>query len=143
MIQPVTKILALSILGAFIAFVSGCATLSSPRNEEDVLIDRVVQMMDAKVAGKWDLVYDFYDPAIRPKAPGEGSPPAGRNIFEDYVIESLEILESGEEARVEISNDISVQGFDFKGAPEVQHWVKVKRKWYYSGKKGASPVKTE
>jgi hypothetical protein len=100
-------------------------------------------MMDAKVAGKWDLVYDLYDPATRPKASGEGSSPAGRNIFEGYVIESLEILESGEEARVEISNDISIQGFDFKGAPEVQRWVKVKGKWYFSRKKNAFPIKTE
>jgi len=142
MIQHVTRILVSSVLVTFIAFVCGCATLSSPKDEKDVLRDRVVQMMDAKIAGNWDLVFDFYDPASRPKTSGEGSSPAGKGIFKDYAIENLEILESGEEARVEISNDISVQGFDFKGAPEVQRWVKVKGKWYF-GVKAASPVKTE
>lgn len=99
-------------------------------------------MMDAKIAGDWGLVYDFYAPTSRPKAStGESSPARGIS-FKGYTIENLEILESGKEARVRISNDISMQGFDFKNAPEVQHWVKAKGKWYL-GVKASSPMKTE
>ena len=143
MIQRVTKIFVFCVSVAFIAFACGCATLSSQKDEKNVLRGRVAQMMDAKIAGDWGLVYDFYASTARPKASTEESTPARGVVFKDYVIENLEILESGEEARVEISNDISVQGFDFKGAPEVQRWVKAKGKWYFGVKKGASPMAPE
>jgi len=143
MTQRVTRTLVFFMLGTFVALACGCATLSTPEDEEKVLRDRVVQMMDAKIAGNWSLVYDFYDPASRPNAStGEGAPARGI-IFKDYVIKSLEILEPGKEARVEISNDISMSGFDFKDAPEVQRWVKVKGKWYLGVKKATSPMKKE
>lgn len=142
MVHHVTRIFVSSVLVTFIAFICGCATLSSPKDEKDVLRDRVVQMMDAKIAGNWDLVYEFYEPASRPKASGEGGSRPGKGIFKGYTVENLEILESGEEARVKISNDITIQGFDFKGAPETQRWVKVKGKWYF-GMKAASPMKKE
>ena len=142
MTQRVTKIFVFYVSVTFIAFVCGCATLSSPKDQNDVLRDRVVRMMDAKIAGNWGLVNDFYAPTSRPKASTEESTPARGVVFKGYVIENLEILESGEEARVEISYDISMQGFDFEDAPEVQRWVKVKGKWYL-GVKGSFPMKTE
>jgi hypothetical protein len=143
MTQRVTKIFVFYVSVTFIVLSCGCATLSSSKDEEDVLRDRVVRMMDAKIAGNWSLVYNFYAPASRPKtSTGGESIPARGIIFKDYVIKNMEILESGKEARVEISNDISMSGFDFKDAPEVQHWVKVKGKWYL-GVKAASPMKTE
>lgn len=142
MIRRVTRIFMLSLVAAFVAFVCGCATLSSSKDEENALRDRVVQMMDAKIAGNWDLVYDFYDPASRPKASVEDSSTAKGVIFKGYAIEKIEILESGKEARVETRNDISMQGFDFKDAPDVQRWVKVKGEWYF-GVKAVSPMGPE
>jgi len=142
MTQRAKIISVFSVLGTFIALACGCATLSSPKDEENVLRDRVVRMMDAKIAGDWGLVYDFYAPTSHPKASTGESTPARGIFFKGYVIENLEILESGEEARVEISYDISMQGFDFEDAPEVQRWVKVKGRWYL-GVKGSSPMKAE
>ena len=142
MIQRVTKIFVFCVSVAFIAFACGCATLSSQKDEKNVLRGRVAQMMDAKIAGDWGLVYDFYASTARPKASTEESTPARGVVFKDYVIENLEILESGDEARVEISYGISMQGFDFEDAPEVQRWVKVKGRWYL-GIKGSSAMKAQ
>jgi uncharacterized protein YchJ len=142
MIKRVTRIFTLSLVAAFAAFVCGCATLPSSKDEENALRDRVVQMMDAKIAGNWDRVYDFYDPASRPKASVEDGSTGKGVIFKGYAIEKIEILESGKEARVETRNDITMQGFDFKDAPDVQRWVKVKGKWYF-GTRAASPMGPE
>jgi hypothetical protein len=118
MIKCVTRILVFSVSGAVIALVCGCATLPFPKDEGEELRDRVVRMMEAKTTGNWDLVYDYYDPAFRSST-------------------------SKGEARVEISNDISMQGFDFKDAPETQHWVNIDGKWYYKVRSLPVPIKSE
>jgi hypothetical protein len=131
------------MFAALISFLCGCATLSSSKDEENVLRDRVVQMMDAKITGNWDLVYNYYDPAFRSRTSKGEFTSENRILFKAYAIQKLEIFPSGKEARVEISNDISMQGFDFKDAPEIQQWVNVDGKWYYKVRSLPVPIKSE
>ena len=143
MIKCVTRILVFSVSGAVIALVCGCATLPFPKDEGEELRDRVVRMMEAKTTGNWDLVYDYYDPAFRSSTSKGEFTSKNRILFKAYTIQKMEILPSGKEARVEISNDISMQGFDFKDAPETQHWVNIDGKWYYKVRSLPVPIKSE
>ena len=128
------------VLVFFTTLFHGCATLSSPKDEKELLRGRVVQFMTAKVAGQWDSVYDFLDPAFRMKVSKKDFLSRQRKItFKSFEIRKLEILPSVKEARVEISSDISMQGYDFKNALEVQHWVDVDNKWYLKIKEPPNP----
>jgi uncharacterized protein YchJ len=121
------------------ALPSGCATLST-RKEKDLLRDRVAQLMNAKMAGKWDLAYDFFDPDFRISVSKKDFTSLQRKtVFKGFEIRKLEILPSGKEARVEINNHISMMGYDLKNAPEVQHWVKVDGRWYVKVKAHNTP----
>ena len=50
--------------------------------------------------------------------------------FTGFQIESIEVDESGKEAEVVVKIDFNVRGFDFKGTPQKQAWVKEGRDWY-------------
>lgn len=126
-----------------LCFGCGCAKCTlvpvGKMDEKDLLKDNVTQLMDAKVAGKWDVVYDFCDPAFRQKMSKSDYLRGKKLQFKGYTIRNLEILPSGNEANVEISNQISMEGYDFNNAPEVQHWVKTDGKWYLKAKEKANP----
>jgi hypothetical protein len=47
-----------------------------------------------------------------------------------YKIESIEILPSGNEATVQVKQNISIKVFDFKDQAEKQQWVKEGFSWY-------------
>jgi uncharacterized protein YchJ len=100
----------------------------------------VAQLMNAKIAGKWDLAYHFFDPDFRKKLSKKDfiSRPRGA-VFKGFEIRKLEILPSGKEARVEVNNHLSMMGYDLKSIPEVQHWVKVKGQWYLKSKPNNTP----
>ena len=139
MIRRNTKTFILAALVAFMTLSSGCATLS-PGKEKDLLRDRVAQLMNAKIAGKWDLAYDFFDPAFRIKVlKREFTSRQRKTVFKNFEIRKLEILPSGKEAKVEIKNHISIMGYDFKNAPKVQHWIKVGGQWYLKVKAHTNP----
>ncbi len=108
----------------------GCAHCP-PQSQEESLQKRVEGLMQAKIDGKWDVVYTFYDASFRNAVARENFAQKTKNIsFKAFRIEKIEILSSGKEARVKVATDISFQGFDFKDAPKNQHWIKEKGKWF-------------
>ena len=118
----------LSFLVAVI-LTTGCASFPQQRPEES-LRKRVDALMQAKIEERWDAVYNLYDSSFRKTTPKEKFVYSTRNMrFKNFSIEEIEILPSGQEAKVKVRSDISVQGFDFKGVPEAQHWIREKGKW--------------
>lgn len=119
----------LSLLVAVI-LTTGCASFPQQKPEES-LKKRVDILMQAKIDGRWDTVYDLYDSSFRKTTHKEKFVYGTKNMhFKNYSIEEIKILPSGKEADVKIKSEISVQGFDFKGVPETQHWIKEKGKWF-------------
>ena len=48
-----------------------------------------------------------------------------RNLsYKGFGIEEITMLPSGDKATVKVKIDISFMGYDFKGAPQKQDWVK-------------------
>jgi hypothetical protein len=136
------NLIKLMILAGMLAILSGCATLLSPKDEKDVLTARLKQMMNAKMAGEWEKAYDYYTPEFRQAVPKTsfGAKSLERVQYKGYTIGNITVAESGTQARIELTCDISMKGFDFANAPHPQQWKKVAGKWYYqppgSGKFG-------
>lgn len=113
-----------------LTFSIGCAFFP-PQRPEESLQKRVEGLMQAKIDGKWDVVYTFYDASFRNAVSKENFANRTRNLrFKGFKIEEIEMLPSSKEARVKVGMDISLQGFDFKDAPKNQHWIKEEGKWF-------------
>jgi hypothetical protein len=127
------------LIVVLLILLTGCAALPHPSPEES-LRARVEGLMQAKVDGKWDVVYGFFESSFRKTMSKEKYSNVPRGIsFENFTIETIEILSSGKEATVNVKSDISMQGFTFKGAPEKQRWVKEGRQWFLKAKPRTHP----
>ncbi len=61
--------------------------------------------MNAKIAGKWDLAYDFFDPDFRIRVLKKDFTSLQRKtVFKGFEIRKLEILPSGKGSTGEINN---------------------------------------
>jgi len=128
----------LTLLPFLIFTIMGASPVQ--KKAEESLRKRVEGLMQAKVDGKWDVVYTYYDTGFRKAASQENfTKRSGRMDFKSFTIESLEILPSGNEATVKLKTDISMQGFDFKGKQEKQHWIKQDGEWFQKVNIGANP----
>jgi hypothetical protein len=118
----------------------GCASLPQKISKEEALRNRVNALMQAKIDGKWDIVYDLYDSSYRKTLSREQFASRSRAmLFKNFSIETIEILPSGTEAKVKVRTDISMKGFDFKGAPENQNWIEENGKWFMKVKPQINP----
>ena len=59
--------------------------------------------------------------------------------YKGFKIEEITVLPSGDQATVKVRIDISYMGYNFKGAPQTQNWVKEKGEWFV--KSGAAVAK--
>jgi len=125
-----TRVSLLAVQLLVVTILGGCALLPVKSSEES-LRERVSLYMQARVDEQWSNVYEFFDPAYRKEVSKEEflSAPA-RFDFRGYSIDTIEIAPSEKEATVRLKVDISVQGFEFKGTPERQQWIKDGRTWY-------------
>jgi uncharacterized protein YceK len=136
------NLIKLMIFAGMLAILSGCATLLSPKDEKEVLTSRLSQMMNAKMAGEWAKAYDYYTPEFRQvvSKTNFGDKSLERVRYGGYTIGNISIADSGNQAQIELTCDISMKGFDFANAPQIQQWKKVGGNWYYqppgSGKFG-------
>lgn len=143
MILKKMRFLTPVVLTVLAAFLAGCASLPV-RNRTGLLRLRAEQIMKAKVAGDWATVYDILEPAFRGKVPKKAFVNRTRNIlFKGFKIKELQLMPSGKQATIKAAYDISMRGYDFKDAPEVQHWVFEEGQWYLKMKPHANPVKNK
>ncbi len=116
---------------AFVFVFLSAGHAFSQQKPEELLRKRVMELMQAKIGGKWDVVYTFYDSNFRNATSKESFLNRPRKMsFKNITIEKIEILPSGKEAKVEVKSDVTMQGFDFKGAPSKQHWIKEEDMWF-------------
>ena len=108
---------------------AGCAALSPVK--EEPLEERVKNYMQAQIDRKWDRAYEFLDSSSRESVTRESYLSQNRRLpYRKYTIDEIAVSPSGDQATVKIKTDISFQGFNFKGASFIQHWVKEKGAWF-------------
>ena len=108
---------------------AGCAALSPVK--EEPLEERVKNYMQAQIDRKWDRAYEFLDSSSRESVTRESYLSQNRRLpYRKYSIDEIAVSPSGDQATVKIKTDISFQGFNFKGASLIQHWVKEKGGWF-------------
>lgn len=123
-----TLLTSISLPCLFLAL--SCASLSLG-NPEQALRGRVEKLMQAKVEGKWDQVYELYDENFREHTPRDTFIRIpGRIDFKDYAIERIDLHPSGKSADVVVRVDFLSKGFEFKGGKSKQHWVKEWGRWH-------------
>ena len=102
---------------------AGCAALSPVK--EEPLEERVKNYMQAQIDRKWDRAYEFLDSSSREKVTRENYLSQTRRLpYRKFAIEEITVAPSGDQATVKIKTDISYKGYTFKGASQIQHWVK-------------------
>lgn len=116
------------IAGSF--FIQACAGMPFKSSEES-LRQRVDQLMNAKAADDWEMVYDLMDSSYRKRVTKQNFLNMNREIqFSNYRFESLDIDPSGDTAVVKVKYDMSVKVFDFADQVETQQWVRENWQWY-------------
>jgi hypothetical protein len=112
---------------------AGCAALSPITTKQETLEERVNNYMQAQIDGKWDRAYTFFDSSSRERIARESYVHRPRNLsFKGFRIEEITTPPSGDEATVKVRIDISIMGYDFKGGPQTQRWVKERGEWFFS-----------
>jgi hypothetical protein len=110
---------------------AGCAALSPITAKQETLEERVKNYMQAQIDGKWDLAYSFFDSSSREKVSRESYVNRARNLsYRGFAIEEITMLPSGDQATVKVRIDISYMGYNFKGAPQTENWVKERGEWF-------------
>lgn len=121
-------------------FLLASALTCSEQSQDELLRKRVEELMQAKADGKWDVVHGLYDANFRKSVSESSFANQPRKMrFKSFTIEKLEILPSGTEAVVEVKSNVEMQGFEFKGAVNKQHWIKEGEQWFQKVKPRANP----
>ena len=77
----------------------GCASFPQKISKEESLRKRVNALIQAKIDGRWDIVYDLYDSSYKKTLSREQFANRLRTMqFKNFSIETIEILPSGREA---------------------------------------------
>lgn len=121
-------------LCAGVVFFFGCAGVGSNSTKSQDSADRlsreVATFMQAMVDKNWNAAYPFFDNSFKKSVSKETFASFPRQIeIKAFTVESVEILPSGKEADVTITQDLSSRGFTFKGIKKTQHWLVQKGKW--------------
>jgi hypothetical protein len=108
---------------------AGCAALFPTK--EEPLEERVKNYLQAQIDRKWDRAYEFLDSSSREKVTRESYVNQPRRLpYRKFTIEEITVAPSGDQATVKIKTDVSYKGYNFKGASQIQHWVKEKGGWF-------------
>ena len=121
---------------ALFFLTTACQTLKTCPPDE-ILAKRAAEMMTARENQDWAKVYRYLDPEYRKGISKSSFVAMDRNLlYADGVVESVEIAESGKEARVKVKYTMVVTSFgvEVPDHVETQTWVKVGRRWYYQMK---------
>ncbi|MEW6077224.1 MAG: hypothetical protein AB1724_05405 [Thermodesulfobacteriota bacterium] len=114
-----------------LALAAGCAALSQMSAKHQPLEERVKGYMQAQIEGRWEDAYGYLDAATRGNTSRDSYIHKTRKAnYTGYEIAEVNILPSGDQAKVKVKLDISFMGYDMKGAPLMQNWVKEKGAWY-------------
>ena len=122
---------------------AGCAALSPITAKQETLEERVKNYMQAQIDGKWDRAYSFFDSSSRERVARESYVNQTRKLsYKGFAIEEITMLPSGDQATVKVMIHISFMGYNFKGAPQKQDWVKERGEWFVKPKPEPESQKT-
>ena len=111
------------------------------KKPEERVRERARLLLQAKVDGKWDQVYDLYDADYRKTITREAFAKRPRTMsYKAFTIEGVEILPSGTEAVVRVTETVSIQTFEFRSPVIPQRWIKADDgKWYQRVEESQNP----
>lgn len=119
------------LLGGVVFLLAGCQTLQvQPVSPETQLRERVTAYWTAKADNDSIETYPFYASRYREEVPLKTHARRGNITFSEWRLESLEVLPSGEEARVTVLADMKVMGLTFENATMTEKWVLEEGSWY-------------
>jgi hypothetical protein len=122
---------------------AGCAAISPITVKQETLEERIKNYMQAQVDRKWDSAYSYFDSSSRERITREGFIKQTRKLsYKGFSIEEITMLPSGDQATVKVMIDISFMGYNFKGAPQNQDWVKERGEWFVKPKPEPESQKT-
>ncbi len=131
----------LILIGIGLVSLMGCTTVQV-KNPQDSLLPRVQKLAQAKIRGDWATVYSLLAPSSKRRLPEAAFVNRKRGIqFKTFKIKDIHLAPSQKEAVVKVLWEISMGGYDFKNAPELQSWVYVDGTWYLKMKKPTNPFK--
>lgn len=123
-------ILSVIIMITSFASLHACSTFTL-KPAQDVIRDRVQGLMNAKINNDWAKVYDFLSPSYKKTISKDNFARINRGVyFTKYAIDSIEVQPSGTEAKVVLTYDANMKGFDFNNNKETQTWIKSGWNWY-------------
>ncbi|MBC2714671.1 MAG: hypothetical protein HF978_05110 [Desulfobacteraceae bacterium] len=113
-----------------VTLISACQLLHRTPPEEAVRL-RIEKFMNAKINKDWATAYTYFDSVYHEMVTkNQFERKISKMSFKGFTIESIKMDPSGDKATAIVKVDLNVQGFDFKGNPETQIWVKEQWKWY-------------
>jgi hypothetical protein len=123
----------LSILVVFIIAMSmlNACSMMHRKPPEEVLRERVNEMMSARINNDWGKVYTYLDSSYRKNESKDSflNKKRGANTTA-FTIDQIDIKPSGADATVKLKNDLNMKGFDLKNNLETQNWIKEGGEWY-------------
>lgn len=87
-------------------------------------------MMDAKVAGDWSRVYEFFCENYRKQVKQSSYVNRKKVTFTGYRVESITLSEDRQNAEAVIYITVSSQGFNFPETKNIQQWTYENNDWY-------------
>ena len=122
--------LLVAIIICLFSFISACVPTNMATQDKHNLTQRIIEVMDAKVAGDWAKVYTYFDVEYRKKVSVSSFTNRTRIFFDGYSIEKITINEDLKSAEAQVTIDFNAQGFSFRGNKETQIWVYEDNNWY-------------
>jgi hypothetical protein len=127
------KAIQFTIISFFLIILTASISCASKSNEklEETLRQRVESYMKASIEGDWASAYPFFESSYRKAVSEDQFTSKPRKVrTKGYTLKRIEMAPDGETAKIELSLDISFQGYTFKDAPKTQTWIWEKGNWY-------------
>lgn len=126
--------------GVFFALLATGCDFKKP---EERVRGRAEQLMQAKIDGRWDQVYDLYDADYRKTITRKDFIGRPRNMrHTGFTIESIEVLPSEKEAVVKAKESVTFQAYEFTSPVKAWQWIKADDgKWYMKVEDPLNPFK--
>jgi len=135
--KPLLK--SISVIAMLIS-LSSCAQLFTTTSGQLNLTQRVSGLMNAKIEGDWNTVYNYYNQNYRNHVERNNFTRGGKITFTSYKIKSININPDTQTATAEVKTSFISGGFKFNDAISHQNWIIEHGNWYQkiplSGSKG-------
>jgi hypothetical protein len=124
----------LIILSLCLTLLASCATLQSEDSSRD-LEEKVFACWQAKKDKVWEKAYECFCEDYRNRISKEGFIKSANVEIRSFHIDGITFSEGKKEARVSLSYEALMLGYEFNDIKIEEHWVYEKNDWYLSPKR--------